>query len=202
MMTIHNYGNVYVKFIDFVANHPGCTWAEINSHVHPGKPVYTSRTEFTGLVPRYIKIASKRGRAFTYELTSSGQDILEQAKRTKWVFDFINVVQKTQCTSLDEFDLIMTLFGDRKWVDPEFLRSISAACWNNGKSCCLVDDVDSWISLKIQSRIPFAKEIVEKMSDYGTDFMASCSPIENVTVEHMNGCCLVVNTAHREFALV
>ena len=122
MMTIHNYGNVYVKFIDFVANHPGCTWAEINSHVHPGKPVYTSRTEFTGLVPRYIKIASKRGRAFTYELTSSGQDILEQAKRTKWVFDFIDAIKSTNACKLDEVDVNLTLQGSHYFMEAPYLR--------------------------------------------------------------------------------
>lgn len=40
------------------------------------------------------------------------------------------------------------------------------------------------------------------MSDSGTDFMTSYSPIENVTVDHMNKLDFVVSTIPRGFALV
>lgn len=122
MMSIPNYGHVYVKFIDYVANNPGCTWAEINSYVHPGKPVYTSRTEFTGLVPKYIRRISKRGHAFAYEVTAFGQDLLEQAKRTKWVFDFIDAIKSTNAFKLDEVDINLTLQGSHYFMEAPYLR--------------------------------------------------------------------------------
>lgn len=121
-MSVPHYGHVYIKFIDYVANHPGCTWVEINSHVHPEKPVYTSRTEFTGLVPKCIKPIAKRGRALTYEVTSFGQDLLEQAKSTKWVFDFIDAIKSTNACKLDEVDINLTLQGSHNFIEAPCLR--------------------------------------------------------------------------------
>ena len=190
-----------VKALKFIKEHPKTNIDRLRDHISKN---VIDRLDICGMISKVAlnKRSKKKKPVVLVAISEKGKEILDQSKRLQDTVDFINVVQKTQCTSLDGFDLTMTLFGDRKWVDPEFLRRIAAACWNNGKSCCLADDVDSWISLKIQSRIPFAKEIVEKMSDYGTDFMTSCSLNENVTVEHMNECGLVINTAHREFALV
>ena len=189
-----------VKALKFIKEHPKTNIDRLRDHISKN---VIDRLDICGMISKVtLNKRNKKKPVVLVAISEKGKEILDQSRRLQDTVDFINVVQKTQCTSLDGFDLTMTLFGDRKWVDPEFLRRIAAACWNNGKSCCLADDVDSWISLKIQSRIPFAKEIVEKVSDYGTDFMTSYSPIENVTVDHMNGPGLVVNTAHREFALV
>ena len=190
-----------VKALKFIKEHPKTNIDRLRDHMSKN---VIDRLDICGMISKVIlnKRSKKKRPVVLVSISEKGKEILDQSRRLQDTVDFINVVQKTQCTSLDGFDLTMTLFGDRKWVDPEFLRRIAAACWNNGKSCCLADDVDSWISLKIQSRIPFAKEIVEKMSDYGTDFMTSCSLNENVTVEHMNECGLVINTIPQGFALV
>ena len=173
-----------VKALKFIKEHPKTNIDRLRDHMSKN---VIDRLGICGMISKVtLNKRSKKKLVVLVSISEKGKEILDQSRRLQDTVDFINVVQKTQCTSLDGFDLTMTLFGDRKWVDPEFLRRIAAACWNNGKSCCLADDVDSWISLKIQSRIPFAKEIVEKMSDYGTDFMTSYSPIENVTVDHMN----------------
>ena len=173
-----------VKALKFIKEHPKTNIDRLRDHISKN---VIDRLDICGMISKVtLNKRNKKKPVVLVAISEKGKEILDQSRRLQDTVDFINVVQKTQCTSLDGFDLTMTLFGDRKWVDPEFLRRIAAACWNNGKSCCLADDVDSWISLKIQSRIPFAKEIVEKMSDYGTDFMTSYSPIENVTVDHMN----------------
>ena len=183
-----------VKALKFIKEHPKTNIDRLRDHMSKN---VIDRLDICGMISKVTlnkRSKKKKKPVVLVAISEKGKGILDQSRRLQDTVDFINVVQKTQCTSLDGFDLTMTLFGDRKWVDPEFLRRIAAACWNNGKSCCLADDVDSWISLKIRSRIPFAKEIVEKMSDYGTDFMTSYSPIENVTADHMNESGVVVAT--------
>ena len=185
-----------VKALKFIKEHPTTNIDRLRDHMNKN---VIDKLNICGMLSKVTlnKRSKKKKPVVLVTISEKGKEILDQSRHLQDAVDFINVVQKTQCKSLDEFDLLMTLFGDRKWVDPEFLRSIATACWNNGKCCLLADDVDRWIALKLQSRIPFAKEIVEKMSDYGTDFMTSYSPIENVPADHMNESGVVVNTIPR-----
>lgn len=157
-----------VRALKFIKEHPKIKIFKLKDHM----PQHTIDTlDRCGMLSKVTlnKRSKNKKPVVLVTISEKGKGILDQSRRLQDTVDFIDLVQKTQCKSLDEFDLHMTLFGDRKWVDPEFLKSIAAACWNNGKSCRLADDVDGWISLKLQSRIPFIKEIVEKVSDYGTE---------------------------------
>lgn len=135
MMSVPNYGHVYVKFIDYVANHPKCTWKDINSHVHPGKPLYTSRTEFMDLCPKYVAKAGKSGPSFLYEVTADGLQMIEVAKKTKWLFDFIDAVNSTKASTLVELDIQLALQGSHYFVEADFLKKFldlrNDFDWNN-----------------------------------------------------------------------
>lgn len=150
-----------VKALKFIKEHPKTNIDRLRDHMSKN---VIDKLDICGMISKVAlnKRSKKKKPVVLVTISEKGKEILDQSRRLQDAVDFINVVQKTQCKSLDEFDLLMTLFGDRKWVDPEFLRSIATACWNNGKCCLLADDVDIWIALKLQLRIPFAKEIVEK----------------------------------------
>lgn len=118
---------VYVKFLRYIAQHPNCTWKEIQAEVHPGKPLYTSQTEF-GMLKNYNAInIGKSGRSQVFTIAPAGCEILAQTIRDDhpWAYDLIRIVGDTKSTTLDEFDVQLTLCGRHEFLDAGFLKKIT-----------------------------------------------------------------------------
>ena len=167
--SIHDYR---VHALKYVQDHPKTTLKGFKGHI---SPKLFDRLVACGAVTKTtlkVKRCKKSQVIELYMISDSGKEILNKVNFSEKVDDFIWEVKKSGSKTLDEFDVNMTLFGDRKWVDPAFLRDIGEACWNNGHGFNGNSDAyGNTLSRKLQWEVPFMADIIEKHTDHRTGFL-------------------------------
>lgn len=143
---------VYIKFLKFVAENPGCTWREIQAAIHPGKPLYTSQTLFQMLKEQHCVDVSKVGNTQHFTVAPSGCRLLGCTIKDDypWAYDLVNMAIETKSKSLSEFDINLAVYGMHSLIEAETLKKL------------LDLQTDKHALAVVSAAIPFYKDLKAK----------------------------------------
>lgn len=161
---IYNYGsdrpgwehptmdNVYIKQLDYCDKHPRCSGNELSSI---GSTDIWKTLVNWGMIDR-AKSLEKR-RSFEFSITDEGRDLLNKAKTSKWVHDFIKFVKDTKSKTFDEFEINATLAGSHFYVEFDFLQKL-AGIWKFNRD----KDDNAYLAGKLKRYVKFMDVLIDK----------------------------------------
>lgn len=189
-----------VRALKYIQSHPKTSFNGLKCHIKPRMLKRLVECSVVAKVTIKSKNDKKHQAVDLFTITDDGREVLSKANFIGSIDDFISAVKKSGSKTLDEFDVNMTLFGDRRWVDPGFLKSVGEACWNDGHGFNSNSNAyGNFLSRKLQWGVPFMKDIIEKHTTHESGFLLRSTACNGIMIESNE---LPITTMNTGFSLV